>query len=180
MLEIDELQVKDIDYDLCALVAEWRNRSLGFFFDQRKVDSDSARRYLYHKLSSVSDKFFTVKLSGLLVGHVGLKNLTAVEGELDNLMVGKRVPTLNVADGIEKFILDYAGGGLGLKRLYLNLLSHNVLVKRLHEANDFRWVSTERLHESSSELGRVLIKCPSSRCDEDHSMFRAELWEVEL
>lgn len=180
MLEINELQVQDIDDDLCALVAEWRNRSIGFFFDQRKVDSDSARRYLDNKVSSVADKFFTVKLSGLLVGHVGLKNLTDTEGELDNFMVGSRVPTLNVADEIEKFMLDYAGGGLGLKRLYLNLLSHNVLVRRLHEANNFRRVSAERLHESSSELGKVLSKCPSNRCEEDHSMFRAELWEIDL
>jgi RimJ/RimL family protein N-acetyltransferase len=180
LLKITELQDTDVDDEFCALVAEWRNRSLKFFFDQRRVDAESARSYLESKIVTPGSRFFTVRLESRIVGHVGIKNITATEGELDNLMVGTRVAELNVADAMEKFMIHYAKSDLGLERLRLNLLSHNVLIKRLHEANDFRFVSTDKLHESIGPLGRVLLKCLDNSCDNAHSLFRSELWHKEL
>jgi RimJ/RimL family protein N-acetyltransferase len=160
------------------LFASWRNRHLKYFLDQREVTQESNEAFLRSKLENPTSHFFVALFGGQPVGHVGLKNIGESEGELDNLLVGVRVKDLNLAQEMERRMLNLCFDTFGLSRVYLHLLSHNILVKRLHEHFGFTKCRDYLLHSNTPNGGAFYKLCEDGNCKSDHSEIRAEMWEL--
>ena len=176
---INELKSGDITPNLTKCVAEWRNKNLKYFFDQKPVSEESSRNFLENKVRDSDSIFAGAFNNGDAVGHIGIiKGPSGSEPELDNLIVGGRAEGHYVADELEKWAIAYSRDIIRAKSVGLKLLSHNFLAKRLHLENGFAKIEELKLHETQAGENRNFSVCRSTGCELHHSIEKAEYWQL--
>lgn len=129
----------------------WRKRAMRFFLSQFDPTVERTRTYL-QKLSIEQPGrclFLVFDKTDTLIGHIGLANVDGYQGELDNIMRGKSGGPVRLMEWSEKAILDWAFRELDLKRVFLRVLSYNILTINLHSMFGFKTVDKTPLFKSA-------------------------------
>jgi len=136
LIPIGEWAIKDIH--LIKNFAQWRKKFMKFFFSQFESSSKSTKSYL--KNLSIYQKnriFFAIYTSKKLIGHIGLKNISASRAELDNIIRGKSGGHPDLMYFAEKKLLEWAFKTLKVKSIVAEVMSKNILALSLHRRFGF-------------------------------------------
>jgi len=121
--------------DLITSIARWRKTFMRMFLAQFVSTEPKTRNYLEALAIGQPDRmlFMIRTLEGRDVGHVGLSNITLVEGELDNLMRGEQGGHARLVYFAEVTVLAWGFHILGLRRIVARVLSYNWMALQMHQ-----------------------------------------------
>lgn len=123
---------------LISDISSWRQRAMKMYLHQFVATPENTRKYL--KDQSIGEQtrlLFLLQYNSEFIGHIGIANVTDDSAELDNLMRGKPGGPRDLMVLCEAALIDWCMTRLSLKRIYLRVLSTNVLAKEIHKQLGF-------------------------------------------
>ena len=127
------------DSELLCSFAAWRQTFMRFFLTQFTASKESTRGYLKKLSIGESNRIlFAIYEHDILVGHIGLSNLTNSSAELDNIMRGVSGSCADLMYFSEKKLLDWAFTEFKLKTVVAQVMSKNFMALSLHERFGFK------------------------------------------
>lgn len=140
---------------LISEISSWRQRSMKMYLHQFVATPENTQKYLKHQsIGEPNRLLFLVQHNFNFIGHLGIANAADDSAELDNLMRGKRGGPRDLMLLCEAALVDWCMTHLRLRRIYLRVLSTNVLAKEIHkqlgfslirQASVFRQVEGDRV-----------------------------------
>lgn len=140
------------DSELLSSFAAWRQRFMRFFLTQFTASKESTSGYL-KKLSIDQGNriFFAIYVNDILVGHIGLSNITDSSAELDNIIRGVSGGHADLMYFSEKKLLDWAFTKLKVKTIDAQVMSKNFMALSLHERFGFKLKERHNLKKITNE-----------------------------
>ncbi len=136
------LSPKDIyNPQVVQALADWRDRHQQFFPPQFQVTVAGTRKWLKEQVIELSDRilFFIVSISNAPVAHLGLNRFNWLERscEIDNVIRGRDDLLPLVMTSAVRHLCDWSFAWLGLREIYLRVLSNNHKAISLYERCGF-------------------------------------------
>lgn len=154
--------------ELVRAMSEWRARSMQSFHIRFESTPSKTEQYLRDFSLGQNDRLlFMIEVDGDFLGHIGLANVTADDAEIDNVMRGVRGDPPELMEISARTLIEWAFCELGLKQLYLQVLSDNERAKDLYGRLGF--VTTERhpLRIERRSDSTALVRCAKSEATEE-------------
>jgi len=127
------------DEELLGDFAKWRQIFMRFFLTQFTASKESTKNYLKNLSIGQEDRiFFAIYVDNLLVGHIGLSNVTGSKAELDNIIRGVSGGHKDLMFFTEKALLNWAFNTLKVEAVEAQVMSRNFLALSLHERFGFK------------------------------------------
>lgn len=121
------------DEFLIAQICEWRNDNLRFFFTQNRSTVESTKQYIRRVLKdSRYSMFLMYSTNGEAVGHLGYAERSKTTVELDNLVRGNMPLPADFIEAAERCLISEIFIDPAIEKVQLQVLSNNVLAKRIH------------------------------------------------
>lgn len=143
---VDRVLVKDPI--VIAELTDWRARYMRYFLTQFVATSERTERWLKQVVLPSNDRmlFLICSEEGKPVGNFGVCNIGFVQGELDNLIRGRKGGHPKLVFYSEVAMLSWMFGPLSLKTANLHVFSSNIKTIQLHSSVGFTISSSQRLH----------------------------------
>lgn len=127
------------DSTLLDSFSAWRQKFMQFFLTQFTASKESTSDYLKKQSIGHSNRiFFAIYTNDMLVGHMGLSNITDNCAELDNIIRGVSGGHADLMYFSEKALLKWAFSELKLNTIYAQVMSKNFMALLLHERFGFK------------------------------------------
>ena len=127
------------DEELLKNFAAWRQIFMRFFLTQFTASKENTKGYLKNLSIGKKDRiFFAVYVSEILIGHIGLSNITGSKAELDNIIRGVSGGHNDLMYFSEKALLNWAFSTLHVKVVDAQVMSKNFMALSLHERFGFK------------------------------------------
>lgn len=120
--------------------------------------------------------FLIVDVAFHPIGVIGLRNVSATEAELDNVIRGERVETRGFMNSVQRKLLDWTFLKLGVRLIYLNVLGHNARAIRAYEKVGFTLVARTALVRQRNSDGYNLAPAPAQGEPTDLQLARMEIY----
>ncbi|MBW3096486.1 GNAT family N-acetyltransferase [Pseudohoeflea coraliihabitans] len=129
----------------------WRRAFRRFFLTRFTETPEHTLAYLKNVAIAEEDRilFALTTLEGRVIGHLGLCNISAECGELDNFIRGVSGGPPNLMFLAERQLLRWAFFDLGLERILAQVLSFNFLAHGLHAPLGFEVLEQRCLRQST-------------------------------
>ena len=140
------------DSELLCCFAAWRQTFMRFFLTQFTASKESTSGYLKKLSIGQSNRiFFAIYVNDILVGHIGLSNITDVSAELDNIIRGVSGGHSDLMYFSERKLLQWAFTELKLKTVDAQVMSKNFMALSLHERFGFKLKERKNLKKVINE-----------------------------
>jgi perosamine synthetase len=127
------------DEELLGSFAKWRQIFMRFFLTQFTASKESTKSYLNNLSIGQEDRiFFAIYVDNILVGHIGLSNVTGSKAELDNIIRGVSGGHKDLMYFCEKALLNWAFNTLKVETVEAQVMSRNFMALSLHERFGFK------------------------------------------
>ncbi len=141
------------DEELLGSFAKWRKTFMHFFFTQFTASKESTKDYLKNLSIRKEDRIlFAIYLENILVGHIGLSNVTSSKAEIDNLMRGVSGIQKGLMYFSEMALLNWAFNTLKVDTIEAKVMSSNLAALSLHKKFGLklreRFFLRKEIHES--------------------------------
>lgn len=133
--------------DLIESIRTWRHKTMKMFMTQFESTYEKTYNYLKDIAISHGNRIFFIISDddGRMIGHIGLANIDAGRGELDNLMRGVDGGDPRLIYYAELALLNWGFEALGISKNVVHVISYNWLVLALHEEVGYTLVEKEAL-----------------------------------
>lgn len=122
------------DEELLLSFAEWRKKFMHFFFSQFTTSKDSTKNYLKNLSINKEDRIlFAIYSKDILVGHIGLSNVTSTRAEIDNIIRGLPDQQKDLMYFCQKAMLDWAFNILKVDNVEAKVMSSNIIALSFHK-----------------------------------------------
>ena len=140
------------DSELLCSFAAWRQTFMRFFLTQFIASKESTSGYLKNLSIGQSNRiFFGIYVNEILVGHIGLSNITGITAELDNIIRGVSGGHSDLMYFSERKLLQWAFTELKLKTIDAQVMSKNFMALSLHERFGFKLKERKNLKKVVNE-----------------------------
>ena len=147
------------DEELAGKIAEWRERDKLAFATRFSPDVTKTKGYLQHVAFAGKDRilFRLTDMDDVLVGHIGLANISDSIADLDNLMLGNRAKGLEFIYAAEIELLYFCYHVLGVERVAADVLSTNLGAQLLHRSIGFTATVKTPLDSTTDASGTEVL-----------------------
>ena len=140
------------DTALLSSFAVWRQTFMRFFLTQFTASKESTSGYLKKLSIGQSNRiFFAIYVDDVLVGHIGLSNVTDSNAELDNIIRGVSGGHRDLMYFSEKTLIHWAFTQLNIKTIDAQVMSKNFMALSLHERFGFKLKERHNLKKVTNE-----------------------------
>ncbi len=127
------------DEELLGSFAKWRKTFMHFFFTQFTASKESTKGYLMNLSIGKEDRiFFAIYIENILVGHIGLSNVTSRKAEIDNIIRGVSSAQKGLMYFSQKALLNWAFNTLKVEIIEAQVMSNNIAALLLHKRFGFK------------------------------------------
>ena len=127
------------DDELLNSFANWRKTFMRFFLTQFTTSKESTQGYLKNLSIGQSNRiFFAIYVNEILIGHIGLSNITESKAEIDNIIRGVSGGHKDLMYFSEKTLLNWAFATLKVNTIDAQVMSKNFMALSLHERFGFK------------------------------------------
>lgn len=156
------------DNELLGSFANWRQTFMRFFLTQFTASKESTHDYLKNLSVRQSNRiFFAIYVGDVLVGHIGLSNVTETRAELDNIIRGVSGGHKDLMYYSEKTLLDWAFSTLNVKTVDAQIMSKNFMALSLHERFGVNLKERHPLKKVTGENSITYERCDKTEATEE-------------
>lgn len=164
------------DSELLGSFAAWRQIFMRFFLTQFTASKESTSGYLKKLSIGQSNRiFFAIYVNDILVGHIGLSNITDSSAELDNIIRGVSGGHTDLMYFSEKKLLNWAFTELKVNTVHAQVMSKNFMALSLHERFGFKLKERHNLKKVKNESSISYEICDKEMATEN---FFLDIFEV--
>lgn len=131
---------------IISLLTKWRAANMDSFLTRFQANDARTKKWVTEQVLEVENKIFFLiyDIENRLIGHAGVRSITEVNAELDNIMRGEKSVVSKLVFYSLVGLMNWIYQELSVQRIYLNVISSNERAQTLYRALGFE--QTNQFH----------------------------------